>query len=576
VINLVLDESVGLPQVTNALAANGVQPDGTVDRFGHLLVEFESGPGVLERLSELEAIQGVVEAEPVQVGEMHVFHPNDPAYTDGSQWALHNLGDGAGGEGLADADIDAPEAWDYEDGSSVRIGVLDGYYDSSLDYPELPSSRFSLRGMYLPELTIPNIDHAWHVLGILAAETDNNYKMAGIAHGAEVYIYNVFHEPEYLMGEWNSLQFKWAMYDAVDEGCTIINFSGGMPAGDANLEAALDYAAQNDVLVVVSAGNSDVGYVQYPGRYSLEYDNVICVGGTDFNNEKMLYSCYGTGLTMTAPGYLITSMVEYGGLRDWTGTSMAAPAVSGVAGLVRSRFPSLTAAEVKNVLIESAYDPEGDGWTNETGWGIVNAGYAVAPPPAPLNLHKTSSVGEPITLQWSEPAPDAVKYCVKRVFGATTYFYTTDTTWTDPDYNETTARTKISYTVTTKDVTGQWSGVGAAINVRSGAPSGGQVIGEGDEVASLAMAPTRFEMVPPSPNPFNASTVIRYGLPSDGNVKISVYDLLGRRVTTLIDAHRQAGWQRVVWNAGSHPSGTYFIVGDAQGLQLMQKITVVK
>ena len=70
--------------------------------------------------------------------------------------------------------------------------------------------------------------------------------------------------------------------------------------------------------------------------------------------------------------------------------------------------------------------------------------------------------------------------------------------------------------------------------------------------------PKEFGMSQNYPNPFNAQTTIQYALPKDARVKVEIYDILGQRVTTLVDGVIPAGYQRVVWNAAGQPSGVYF------------------
>lgn len=85
----------------------------------------------------------------------------------------------------------------------------------------------------------------------------------------------------------------------------------------------------------------------------------------------------------------------------------------------------------------------------------------------------------------------------------------------------------------------------------------------GDEQSSFADAPGRFSVQQSYPNPFNPSANIVFGLPGDGNVRVEVYDIVGRKLVTLLDEHRQAGYHNVVWSgkdADSKPvaSGVYF------------------
>jgi hypothetical protein len=71
-------------------------------------------------------------------------------------------------------------------------------------------------------------------------------------------------------------------------------------------------------------------------------------------------------------------------------------------------------------------------------------------------------------------------------------------------------------------------------------------------------APTAFFLSPNYPNPFNSSTLIEYGLPEPGSVKVDIFDILGRKVQTLVDGTQPAGYHQVTWKADKVPSGLYF------------------
>ncbi len=91
---------------------------------------------------------------------------------------------------------------------------------------------------------------------------------------------------------------------------------------------------------------------------------------------------------------------------------------------------------------------------------------------------------------------------------------------------------------------------------------------------SASGLPTAYALEPNYPNPFNPSTTLRYALPEDGAVRLSVYDVLGRRVRLLVDEHQPAGWHDVAFDAGGLPSGTYFYVLHA-GRQVQTRSMVL-
>lgn len=86
----------------------------------------------------------------------------------------------------------------------------------------------------------------------------------------------------------------------------------------------------------------------------------------------------------------------------------------------------------------------------------------------------------------------------------------------------------------------------------------------------------RFDMFKNKPNPFEAATEIRYSLPEDGNVRLEVFDSLGRKVATIVDEYQTAGHKTYRWDAGSVPSGVYFYRLRTDDAEATQKMTVLK
>lgn len=94
--------------------------------------------------------------------------------------------------------------------------------------------------------------------------------------------------------------------------------------------------------------------------------------------------------------------------------------------------------------------------------------------------------------------------------------------------------------------------------------------------ASTVIIPTDYALHPSYPNPFNPVTNISYGLPSDTQVTLNVYDVEGRRITTLTEGIRRAGTHSIEWNAEGYPSRVYFVKLDAGVFTQTQKLMLVK
>ena len=108
------------------------------------------------------------------------------------------------------------------------------------------------------------------------------------------------------------------------------------------------------------------------------------------------------------------------------------------------------------------------------------------------------------------------------------------------------------------------------------------LLSSGTMMVEYMPIPDDFELSDPYPNPFNPTATVRYALPVDGDMTLSVYDLQGRQVTVLASGFKTAGYYEAVWNGSNHSSGLYFIrmnvYGSGNTLQFnkFQKIMLVK
>ncbi|MFA5776600.1 MAG: S8 family serine peptidase [Patescibacteria group bacterium] len=302
--------------------------------------------------------------------------PNDPYF--GKQWGLHNTGQPVEGVvGLADADIDAVEAWDVTKGNvNVKVAILDTGIDNnhedlagqvilSKDFTGSASGTNDIYG------------HGTHVSGIVAAVTGNSVGVAGVCPNCKLINVKVLNDSGYGTYSWVASGITWA----ADNGAKVINMSLGGSSPSKTLEKAVNYAWGKGVVLVGAAGNSGNQSKTYPGAYT----NVIAVAATDNRDKKAYFSEYGSRwVDIAAPGVNVFSTFpnhnyvigkdlgyDYG-----SGTSMSTPMVSGVAGLVWSIPTYGTSATAVRSRIElTADDIAGTG----TYWsaGRVNAFNAV-------------------------------------------------------------------------------------------------------------------------------------------------------------------------------------------------------
>jgi len=244
--------------------------------------------------------------------------------------------------------------------------------DDAYDIKDIP---------YGNSFTIGSVDdemHGTHVTGIIVATRNNNIGMNGVAKNVK--LLSVRTVPD---GDEYDKDVALAIRYAVDNGAKVLNMSFGKSYSP-NAEwvyEAIKYAASKDVLLVHAAGNdhknidkSDNFPTDAPDKVNEIADNVITVGAmTRHYNEDLVasFSNYGKlNVDIFAPGLEIYSTVPKNKYKNLQGTSMAGPEVAGVAALVRSYYPQLSASQVKHILMNSGIKidfevklPGGDGKT---------------------------------------------------------------------------------------------------------------------------------------------------------------------------------------------------------------------
>lgn len=208
----------------------------------------------------------------------------------------------------------------------------------------------------------PDGSHGTHVAGIIGADRKNNIGIKGIADNVQ--IMSVRAVPD---GDERDKDVANAIRYAVDNGAKVINmsFGKGISPGKKYVDEAVKYASDHDVLLIHAAGNStqnNDSIDSYPNaRYIAPIkkksiaDNWIEVGALDYKGFPASFSNYGEkNVDIFAPGVDIYSTVPDQKYQSNSGTSMAAPAVSGVAALLRSYFPELSAIQIKEAIMKSA------------------------------------------------------------------------------------------------------------------------------------------------------------------------------------------------------------------------------
>ena len=206
----------------------------------------------------------------------------------------------------------------------------------------------------------PGAEHGTHVAGIIAAVRGNGIGMDGIADNAKIMVLRVVPD-----GDERDKDVANALYYAVDNGAKVINMSFGKGVGEnqAYVDRAIAYAMTKDVLIVHAAGNESQNNDVSPHFPNAFYDSLsarfphwIEVGASSYTVPVAAeFSNYGkNSVDLFAPGVDIYSLNPHHTYEYSGGTSMAAPVVAGIAAVVRGQFPSLTAPQVRDLLMKTA------------------------------------------------------------------------------------------------------------------------------------------------------------------------------------------------------------------------------
>ncbi len=238
------------------------------------------------------------------------------------------------------------------------------------------------------------LGHGTHVSGLIVAATDNGEGIAGINPHVAIMPLRVMN----LGGRGYSTRIAKAIYYAVGEGADIINLSLAVEAYSPLELKAINYAWEQGVTVVVASGNEAKDVANFTPA---SFENVITVGASDTNDEHSNFSNWGSAVDISAPGNEILSLRaartdfirimaksnyergasyvgEHADYYRASGTSFAAPFVTGVASLLLTKYPDATPDDIKRMLLQSANDIGVPGVDQYTGYGLLDAGAALS------------------------------------------------------------------------------------------------------------------------------------------------------------------------------------------------------
>jgi subtilisin family serine protease len=366
-----------------------------------------------DALEALDRDPDVVYAEPDR--RVHAV-TNDADW--GEQWNLDNGGqtifgrnDGSPGwqTGVADADIDGPEAWQRSQGAGVTVAVVDSGIDAS--HPDLDGKVDAALGFDWVDGGEPDDadGHGTHVAGTIAAIADNGIGLAGVAPASKVAALRVLDEN----GDGYASDVAAAFAYAGAHNLRIVNAS---LSGEYSNLVAQAIASYPRTLFVVAAGNDGLDVATdseaYPCR--LTYANVVCVGASDNQDEPATFSNFSTvSVDLFAPGVSIWSTKPGNDYGRASGTSMAAPHVAGAAALALAANPIVSTAQLRNALLDSVDHPADLSGLSATGGRLnadtsVQAAAAMTPEPTPTPTPTPYPTATPTPTPPPPPQPKPV------------------------------------------------------------------------------------------------------------------------------------------------------------------------
>jgi type VII secretion-associated serine protease mycosin len=284
--------------------------------------------------------------------------------------------------------IQVPGAWRITRGGGVTVAVLDTGVDVSA--PDLSGSVRTgpdyTTGADPPRYHPPLV-HGTYIASLIAGHGSgpgDGLGVIGVAPRATILSVRVIldngepgtaaynRDPKYddAIGE--------GIYYAVSHGARVINMSLGSQQPTAYMRAAVAYALARGVVIVASAGNdgTDSGFAPYV--YPAAFTGVIAVAAVTTAGRRASFSEQNAAVILSAPGVNVLGAGPGGEYLDAEGTSPAAALVSGVAALIRSRYPELSPALVEQALITAAARRPHGGYSTGTGFGEVDAMTALA------------------------------------------------------------------------------------------------------------------------------------------------------------------------------------------------------
>src|SRR6478735_6638005 len=313
------------------------------------------------------------------------------------------------------------KAWDVSKGAGVKVAVIDSGVDgrhpdlggvlaggadisgagkangqesigAKPEHGTLVATMLAGRGHQAPEATAKPSASATGPAAGPAAGPDG---VVGVAPEAQLLSVSTWLGSANPGGKSDQDQIPEAVRWAVDNGARVINISLGStsPEWPQSWDAAFLYAEQKDVVIVAAAGNRVGGNVQVGAPATIP--GVLTVAGLDRKGAASIdSSSQGISIGVAAPAEDLVGGLPGGGYADWAGTSGATPIVAGVAALIRSKWPEMSASQVINRIVTTAKDAGAPGKDPLYGFGVLNAEAALKDDVADTKTNPLGSIAD--------------------------------------------------------------------------------------------------------------------------------------------------------------------------------------
>jgi thermitase len=346
-----------------ALGRAGARQIGVVPELGVRIVHV-AATNRAAALSSLRSAAAIAYAEPNGLTPQAEVVPNDAWW--GAQYSQPQT--------------HTDRAWDITEGSpNVKIAILDSGVD--LAQPDLAGNLLPGRDFYNND-SDPSDDngHGTAVAGVAGGRSDNGTGIAGYCGRCSIL-------PVKISGPdgnatWSAMAsgLTWA----ADQGARVINLSFAGGSGSSTVQSAIEYAHDRGAVIAVSAGNYGTSSVTYPAAYP----GALAVAAVTSSDTLSSYSSYGSWVEIAAPGtnYATARTTANPLFTEFAGTSSAAPAAAGIAGLAFSYDPSATNTQIEQALESGAVAGSFTQYGRVDAWGALSALGATSPAAtAPVN-----------------------------------------------------------------------------------------------------------------------------------------------------------------------------------------------